>query len=349
MARKKKTLPKDFEEILARGDLDELKAVFKDREIDAVGGTSKQTALAFGTCPDAFTRWLVGEGADLGSRDARGRTPLHTRAGSRAADIAVLIELGADVHAFDQKDSTPLHVAAGAQFADHAAVLLAHGAALDARNRNGLTPLELALQFASNATLPRTVAVTRVLLEAGAEPTERARGFVTKIGETFEFHRANFNPETVEEHSAALDALYRLFDVPPVPRRVLHDGVSTITVTSENWPDQHEELWQMLVPGSGPARTVQGEVIRISGRVADEIDRNGGINWDADYDRMVKTFLHLLATGQALPTPELDEARKAARTLRTGSDSTRRFGELAVRWVLLNPAPAPLPPPDYAR
>jgi hypothetical protein len=104
------------------------------------------------------------------------------------------------------------------------------------------------------------------------------KAFVQRIGENFEFHRAGFNPESVEATSAALDRLYALFGVPPVPRRMMHDGRSPIVAKSARWQDQQQELWALLVPSNGPAATVQGEVIRIAGRVADEIDRNGGAN-----------------------------------------------------------------------
>jgi len=66
---KKKTLPKDFEPMLERGSLAELKAVFDVCELDARGGYSKQTALAFDKCPDDLARWLVAQGADLSATD----------------------------------------------------------------------------------------------------------------------------------------------------------------------------------------------------------------------------------------------------------------------------------------
>lgn len=99
----------------------------------------------------------------------------------------------------------------------------------------------------------------------------------------------------------ASDALYTLFDVPPVPRRTLHDGKSPIAAKPGRWEDQHQELWELLVPSSGPAATVQGEVIRISGRINDEIERNGGVNWDGDYRKMADAFLDHLSRRDHCP------------------------------------------------
>ncbi len=78
---------------------------------------------------------------------------------------------------------------------------------------------------------------------------------------------------------AALDRLYELLHAPPVPRRVEYDGKSRITVSETTWQKQHSELWALLVPGSGHANTIQGEVIRISGRLGYEILNNGCMNW----------------------------------------------------------------------
>jgi len=40
-----------------------------------------------------------------------------------------------------------------------------------------------------------------------------------------------------------------------------HDGKSEIRVTKNTWKEQNQELYEMLVPSSGWASTVQGEVI----------------------------------------------------------------------------------------
>ena len=49
---KKKTLPKNFVELLKAGELATLQAVFDTCDVDARGGYAKQTALAFDECPD---------------------------------------------------------------------------------------------------------------------------------------------------------------------------------------------------------------------------------------------------------------------------------------------------------
>jgi hypothetical protein len=347
---KRKTLPRDFEELLKSGDLVKLQAVFDACDVDARAGSSKRTALSFDACPDALARWLVANGADLSAADMWGNTPLHSRARSWRGEIAVLLELGANVHATNRSGATPLHEAADGKRAKNARLLIEAGADAGAKNAQGLTPLEVALRGCSNAQLTDMQALVPVLLAAGAARTPAMKTMVEQIGQTFEFHREAYNPDHVGEASAALDFLYATFDVPPVPRRKVHDGVALITVKATTWQKQHSELWNLLVPSKGPAKTVQGEVIRIAGRISDEWERNGGANWDGDYSEMARALLNHVGSGVALEPHEVDEIAGIVRSLsESGGAGNARLAALAVAWVLRNPRPVPLPTPSYRR
>ena len=368
---KRKTLPKDFDALLKAGDLSAMQAVFDACELDARGGYAKGTALAFHDCPDDLARWLVERGAAIDARDTYDRTPLHNRASSLSGRVETLLALGADVHVQDYNGDTPLHHAAKFANLDAVRGLLAHGARVDTPDRAGLTPLEAGLQACSNAQIASMAKVAEELL--AAEPprrqglgdlfkraftgksgeqggaTPRMQAFVQRIGENFEFHRQGFNPDYLEETSAGLDRLYVLFCVPPVPRRLMHDGRAPIVARSARWQDQHQELWEMLVPSRGAASTVQGEVIRIAGKVADEIDRNGGANWDADSRRMTRAFLAHVAAGAPLPETDRERAAHLVAQVRDLDGAGAGLCELAVAWVRLNPNPVSLPAPDYDR
>nr|GFD28236.1 hypothetical protein [Tanacetum cinerariifolium] len=80
--RKRKTLPKDFDQLLKDAPLAELIEVFDVCELEATGGYSKSTALGFYNCPDDLVRWLVVQGADVDARDHYQRTALHHRSSS---------------------------------------------------------------------------------------------------------------------------------------------------------------------------------------------------------------------------------------------------------------------------
>lgn len=368
---KKKLLPKDFEQLLKDGDFDVLKAVFDDCQLDARGGYTKKTTLAFNECPDELARWLVVQGADIEAADNYGDTPLHARSSHWNGNIAILLELGADVGRTNGKLETALHKAARVGNVSNVSLLLDHGARADVRNSMNLTPLGAALLDCANPQIAEIADVAEILLAAredpvrkkptllsrlfgGREATEDSEATsnkeaVRRIGSNFEFHRQAFNPDLVEAVSAGLDKLYRLFDVAPVPRRLLHDGRSAICARSANWEDAHQELWELLVPSSGAASTVQGEVIRISGRVHEELYHNGGANWDSDYNKMAKALVGHLGSANALPPEQLAQASQIAAALAKNAGETRALCKLAVEWVERNPTPQPLSKPDYRR
>jgi hypothetical protein len=367
---KKKMLPKDFESLLSAGDVAAVRAVFDTCDVNAYGGATKRTALAFNDLPDDVARWLVENGADIAAPDSYGETPLHHRAGHWQGRIEILLELGADVHITDSRGNTPLHDAAEVGNIHTARVLLEHGANIDAVNNSRLTPLAYALQRCSNARIEAMADMAALLLpppspapsglrkftsrlfgageKGDARITDQMRDFVKRIGENFEFHRQGYDPESRDAASAALDRLYDLFDVPPVPRRAMHDGRSRIVAKADTWQDRHQELWELLVPSSGAADTVQGEVIRISGRIARELDGNGGINWRDDYRQMADALLAHLGSGKPLQDGHLKEAAAIVSEVKRKFGDTQRLCELSVEWVAQNPKPIPLPAPAYA-
>lgn len=48
----------------------------------------------------------------------------------------------------------------------------------------------------------------------------------------------------------------------------------------KRWQDEIQELHETLVPASGEAETLQGELVRCVQNLADECHRNGWMNWD---------------------------------------------------------------------
>ena len=61
----------------------------------------------------------------------------------------------------------------------------------------------------------------------------------------------------------------------------------TYSLRDASWRQQFDDLWNELVPPSGAASTIQGEVIRIIGRIRYEVMNNGGINWDENFQKML--------------------------------------------------------------
>ena len=356
MAKKKrKTLPSDFYEMIHRGDIEELKAVFDNCEINAYAGRCDlNTALHHYGVPVELVRWLVAEGLDVNTLNSYGRTPLNFHAGNSAEVTKVLLELGGDVSKADNYDNTPLHSAASGYRPENVKLLVEQGVDLDAKNRIWeRTPLEEALVSCRGIDIGRCAEVAEILVNAGARVTPAAKDYVRQIGEDTEFHREAFNKDYIEEIDAGLAKLYKLFDVEPIKQRKIHDGVSPIVVEGHTWKEQFAELWELLIPSHGAAKTLQGEVVRIAGRVRDEMNRNGGCNWNRDYRMMLDAFVKHVASESALSDAELEEVKSLASSISPSGNfdetSLDRLCELATKWVLQNPEPVKLEEPKYKR
>lgn len=344
---KRKTLPDDFQELITEGDVEKLKKIFDICELDAYDYRfSKTTAITYSDCPDELVRWLIGKGLDVNILDYYDRTPLYHRAGSWY-DINILLELGADVNI-----GYPLHNAASSGQLTNTRLLLEADANVNKKDEDNLIPLEYALQQITANTIKYVVDIAKLLLEHGSKRTAKMKKFIKEIGENYQFHNSyanSANKDYFDETSLALDELYILFDVEPVEKRVMHDGKSEIVIKEKKWKKQFNELWDMLTPSSGHATTMQGEVIRIAGRIADEIDRNGGINWDSEYRKMGKAYLKLVGTGEPLSETEIAKLKTILSGLTSLYDETDNLAKYAVKWVSQNTTPTVLPKPNYNR
>lgn len=144
-----------------------------------------------------------------------------------------------------------------------------------------------ALRQRSLMDAPRALPVIRLLRSRGAP----VGGRVTEALELMDQRRCMFlthgRPEAIsqsefDEASDALGDLRALFGVeqrearraPQVGERLLFDDSAPVL-------RQYDELWDLLVPSRGQCTTLQGEVIRIAGRVGYEVYNDGGVNWGA--------------------------------------------------------------------
>ena len=291
--------------------------------------------------------WLIAQGADINVKDEYDCTPLHYHAKVNNVErVALLLERGADIEAQDKYENTPLHFAE--YNAEVAQLLIEKGADVNAKDDRGNTPLERMLSRLRNAYIEKAAKTAEVYLKVGLKPTKFAKEQVTRIGEDFEFHREGFNPEYLEETDAGLQQLYKLFGVPPVPRRIQYYGQSPIVLTGNTWQERYEQAWTLLVPSSGRAATVQGEVVRIAGRVNDELLRNAMGNWDKEYRKMLTAISGYLQQGNPLSETELAEVADIQKhILEDDGTGTKRLCELATAWVVQNPQPIVLGKVNY--
>ena len=354
MAKKRVTLPKEFKDLMDEGNIEALKAVYDRCELTAHDGRfSLCTPLHMGGVPDELVIWLVEQGLDINIPDYYGATPLYRQAILGRDTVKLLLELGADIGKPNTYGETPLHVAAEFFHPKTVKLLIDKGADVNAKNDRGQTPLDSVLTVCGGIYIAQTAEIATMLLNAGAKKTSSMKEKVENIGKDFEFHREGIHPDYIESADRGLTKLYEIFDVKPVEKRITHDGVSPIFVKEGSWEEQYEELWSFLIPSSGAAKTVQGEVIRIPGRVRDELDRNGGVNWDRDYRKMLQAMPHYLSLGTALSDTDLEEAKQLISQIygKDFNDGLRldRLCQLALAWIKQNPEPLLLEKTSYKR
>ena len=111
-------------------------------------------------------------------------------------------------------------------------------------------------------------------------------------------------------------------------------------------------LWDQLVPDSGQCQTLQGEVIRIAGRVGHEVYDNGGINLDRSFGALPDQYLGVVRSGLPMLPASVARAEAAVAYLKGCSMSHQAVDdltELAVEWVCLNPVLVEADLPDVGR
>ena len=371
--KKNKTLPKNYQELLHKGDVEELKKVFDKCELTACErGNLKCSALHFYDVPYEFMKWVLDQGYDPNTMSAHS-VPLCYNF-SDIENLKLLIEYGADVNHKCSWDATPFHYLCDwfstalkpdvSRKIETFNLFLQNGADINARNKSNETPL---LYILRRERVPETdfVKMVEILLEEhaknkGSSLTEKSAGKnqhpipdedwliaqkeIKRIGESHEFYKMEIIDEDFRnERSANMKRLYEIFDVEPVPERVMVTENSTIKVTSDKWQEQYEELWNMLVPGNGRAEFLQGEAIRLLGKLSYEVLEMGCCNWNTDFAKLPKAFRLIISYGSQLKKEDYDEALSILENIKNIAEDEFAFlSQKTVEWILKNPKPVKL-------
>ncbi len=317
---------------LCTGDLEKADEMFKSKQVDIFEITDSKAnwlhevlkAMPNDT-PIKTIKYLLDKGVSPTAKDYYHMTPLHyAMRGENIEAAKILLEAGADPNARDMSGGLiPFRMACGQPFNQELVeFFLKHGANIYGQDSEGRTWMEIVKKY-----------LTRIKEEAPL-----VKFFL--------------------EYEAKLKAEGKL---PPKPERKvpildkpLHGGKSEITVkVSDNWLDQYKELWKLLVPKQGKAITVQGEVIRICGKLEHEILDNGRINWDNDFELMCKELKkYLLTCGNLLSEEENKKIKNIILKIKKDTVKEKDFDKLTefcTKWILLNTTPIELKTVLYNR
>ena len=362
--RLRKTLPSDIEEIIASGDVEAVARAVERCEVGAyLRGDAYESRLMHFPASEEITDFLLARGEDINSRDRYERTPIHARVWSRCLDqIPLLVARGGDINARDTSDQTALFGVVERFPVADVSRMISWGAdplvTADSQVYGKATLMGYALRRRSFLEAPRALAMIRLLLSVGApvgEGVPIALRSMDRMRCTFITHGL---PETVsqtafDEASAALSELCTLFGVEQREAKPAPVVGETLNFDAGATPTQmFSRLWDQLVPDSGQCKTLQGEIIRIAGRVGHEVYDNGGINWDRSFGKLLDQYLRVVASGVPLPPSSVARAEAAVASLKGRSMSHQAVDditELAVAWVRLNPVLVESDLPDVGR
>ena len=125
---------------------------------------------------------------------------------------------------------------------------------------------------------------------------------------------------------------------------------SSTKPTAYNWKQEHGRLWDAYGPASGPAKCLQGELIRICGKLIDQAYRNGNGNWDKDHETMWRFVAEQITADSTFDDHEKATIREVVEEIIrdeacpdvSGDGSTYyRINEKVVDWCMVHPGPIP--------
>ena len=215
-------------------------------------------------------------------------------------------------------------------------ILIETGANIEQIDRFGLTPLSKIFTNTFSDPIPSA----KYLISKGAKITDR----VIKMGMDWDS----------EKFITFLDSQNINFDRSLIPKK---EAVETeimdttidikelhYSINNKGYLETAKVIWRKLVPKSGQADTVQGELLRAIEKLRDEAQRNGNGNFSKNCHGILIKYLKKYLIDKAIFTKEVVvEIKDNLKTLSKGNqpytedDIYDRITNRIIDWYLENP------------
>jgi ankyrin repeat protein len=245
----------------------------------------------------------------------------------RIEAVKLLVHLGADINI--NSDGTALHSALANQYYEIALLFLDQNADCSLVNDNGNNVLFNTVY----ANSPHRINMCKRMVALGANPHAISKHGIT----AYSIAKDKNDTEVMAlfDNVSSKDAVDLKYKAPN-SSLVLEN-----LADKYDWKAVYQELWDELVPPSGDANSLQGELLRSIGKLSDEFYRNGNINWDTNkavyLDMIAFLKTHLLDESIALEEKELKQAFIKLTHFNVvyyekEASPHRKISEVVVRW-----------------
>lgn len=199
MFRKKKKLPLNIQKMLNTGNLDELKVVFQNCNINATQGKYGSTIFGLKPLNRELLEWVIAQGGDINKPDYYGVPPIFKQVSSDNNNLEIMVELGADIFATAQNGRTLMRTVLDNGTSGQIDFLMNKGLTIDATNEH-MSALEYCLY---NKPEDYIALLDRVeyLLSNGAEVTEKSKKLLQNLINDYD---ETLDPEILEKLSKSL-------------------------------------------------------------------------------------------------------------------------------------------------
>ena len=89
--------------------------------------------------------------------------------------------------------------------------------------------------------------------------------------------------------------------------------------------EEAKQIWKSLVPESGQASTVQGELLRQIEKLRYEAQDNGNINWDTDFDYFCDFLSKTLSKEKQIPKEVRKQVINSLSTIKRYGQNTWKY------------------------